>query len=105
MPGETGEPRGDDTRVVLFFPTRGCGCIEHPAFPTPLFSQGQQFMHHSGKSRRGNVEACVLRCLKLNQLLVVPDQRAKASADPGSITTGVRDWAKAVEQRVSKQAI
>ena len=21
--------------MVLFFPTRGCGCIEHPAFPTP----------------------------------------------------------------------
>src|SRR3954453_1711556 len=41
MPGETGEPRGDDTRVVLFFPTRGCGCIEHPAFPTPLFSIGR----------------------------------------------------------------
>jgi|SRR4051794_3123845 hypothetical protein len=48
MPGETGEPRGDDTRVVLFFPTRGCGCIEHPAFPTPLFLLGERFMHHSG---------------------------------------------------------
>jgi hypothetical protein len=27
--------RGDYARVLCFFRTRGCGCIEHPAFPTP----------------------------------------------------------------------
>jgi len=48
MPGVSGEPRGDYARVVLFFPTRGCGCIAHPAFPTPSIILGKRFMHHSG---------------------------------------------------------
>src|SRR5207302_888839 len=48
MPGDSGEPRGDYARVVLFFPTRGCGCIAHPAFPTPSIILGKRFMHHSG---------------------------------------------------------
>jgi hypothetical protein len=47
----------------------------------------------------------VLSCLRLTQILVVPDKRAKASADPGPIAADVRGCAKAVEQHVSKQAI
>src|SRR5258707_15331436 len=35
MPGCFWWTCGDYARVVLFFPTRGCGCIVRPAFPTP----------------------------------------------------------------------
>jgi hypothetical protein len=34
-PGDSGCTCGDYARVVYFFPTRGCGCGGHPAFPTP----------------------------------------------------------------------
>ena len=27
--------RGDDARMFILFYMRGCGCIEHPAFPAP----------------------------------------------------------------------
>jgi hypothetical protein len=33
MPGDSGEPAA--STPVLFFCTGGCGCIGHPAFPTP----------------------------------------------------------------------
>jgi hypothetical protein len=49
MPGDSGGPRGDYARVVLLFPTRGCGCNGHPAFPTPSFSSGETIMHRSGE--------------------------------------------------------
>src|SRR5947209_13537808 len=64
MPGVSGEPRGDYARVVLFFSTRGCGCIAHPAFPTPSVILGERFMHHSGVEPprdRGGVFLSLLR--------------------------------------------
>ena len=39
MPGVFGGPRGDYARVLHLFRTRGCGCIEHPAFPTPSLGE------------------------------------------------------------------
>src|SRR5258705_11294150 len=35
--------------VCLFFYTRGCGCIERPAFPAPSDFKGERFMHSSGE--------------------------------------------------------
>src|SRR5258708_27574233 len=35
MPGNFRCDRGDYARVFVFFYTRGCGCIERPAFPAP----------------------------------------------------------------------
>jgi hypothetical protein len=75
----------------------------HPAFPTPSF--GRKIHALLGRKGVAGMRRRVHRCLNLNQLLVVPDKRAKASADPGPIATNVRGCAKAVEQRVSKQAI
>ena len=48
MPGETGEPRGDYARMLSIFCIRGCGCVEHPAFPTPFAFWAVRFLHHSG---------------------------------------------------------
>src|SRR4051812_50221791 len=50
--------RDIDTRVVLFFPTRGCGCIEHPAFPTPLFSPGRTIHASLGRRRVAGMRRC-----------------------------------------------
>src|SRR6266849_10475190 len=57
MPGESGEPSVTTLVCFILFRTRGCGCIGHPAFPTPSVFLGAQFMHNSGVSRRGNAEA------------------------------------------------
>ncbi len=35
MPGDFRCDRGDYARVFVFYHTRGCGCIERPAFPAP----------------------------------------------------------------------
>ena len=50
------------TTLVCFvlFRTRGCGCIERPAFPAPSEFQGERFMHNSGESRREIAKACVI---------------------------------------------
>jgi hypothetical protein len=40
--------------------TRGYGCIERPAFPTPSIFQGGRFLHNSGASRREIAEACLV---------------------------------------------
>jgi hypothetical protein len=31
--------------VVFTFPTRGCGCDEHPAFPAPSVFEAKDFWH------------------------------------------------------------
>jgi hypothetical protein len=57
------------TTLVCFvlFRTRGCGCNGHPAFPTPSFFQGEEFMHDSGASRREIAELCAsLRAKRSN---------------------------------------
>src|SRR3984957_2013826 len=46
MPGVSGVSVVTNSRV--FFYTRGCGCIEHPAFPTPSVSGGY-FLHQPGR--------------------------------------------------------
>src|SRR5258708_18703222 len=61
MPGDLGWTCGDYARVLCFkYCTRGYGCGGHPAFPTPSVFLGEGFMHHSGASRRGNAEACMM---------------------------------------------
>src|SRR5260370_10719197 len=37
------------TLVCLSRYTRGCGCIEHPAFPTPSFFQGERIDAQLGR--------------------------------------------------------
>src|SRR5258708_19099854 len=56
MPGVSGCTCGDYS-CAFYLCTRGCGCGRHPAFPTPSFFLGEQFMHDSGVSRRGIAEA------------------------------------------------
>src|SRR5947209_10996748 len=60
MPGDSGEPRGDYARVVLFFPTRGCGCIAHPAFPTPSVIFGRNIHAQLGRKAAARSRKCVL---------------------------------------------
>src|SRR5512133_3605880 len=43
--------------VCLFFYTRGCGCIERPAFPAPSDIKGRSSCQNSDASRRGIAES------------------------------------------------
>src|SRR6202035_3090536 len=60
MPGVSGE-LAVNTRVhsTHYFRTRGCGCIGHPAFPTPSDIGGGKFKHDSGAWRRENANLCL----------------------------------------------
>src|SRR6266852_6107874 len=40
---------GDYARVPLHIRTRGCGCIEHPAFPAPSVFLGEWFLQKLGR--------------------------------------------------------
>jgi hypothetical protein len=57
MPGETGGPVVTNSCAFLFR-TRGCGCIGHPAFPTPSAFQAMvhaQFRAHRAARSRTRV--------------------------------------------------
>jgi hypothetical protein len=58
-PGNSGEPVV--TMLVWFLiPTRGCGCIGHPAFPAPSDFMGEWFLAQLGRyARRGDADACL----------------------------------------------
>src|SRR5215208_1763118 len=60
MPGESGEPVVTTSCAHYQFRTRDCGCIKHPAFPTPFFLSGGQFVHDSGAfaSRECGAASC-----------------------------------------------
>jgi hypothetical protein len=57
---------GDYARVVCFYPTRGCGCIVRPAFPTPFVFRGEEFEAQPGRNRVAGRRGCVspVRCHK-----------------------------------------
>jgi len=56
------------TLVCSFICTRGCGCIERPAFPAPsILREAKRFLQTSDASRRENAASYPLGCLKLNQ--------------------------------------
>src|SRR4051795_1827618 len=48
MPGEPGEPTVTTSCAYFPFRTRDCGCIKHPAFPTPFLRRAEKFMYSSG---------------------------------------------------------
>jgi hypothetical protein len=49
----------------VFYPTRGCGCIVRPAFPTPSFFGAEDFTASLGrKLRRGNAGVCLSTSLR-----------------------------------------
>ena len=41
MPGDSGEPVVTTLVCLLHIRTRGCGCIERPAFPAPFVCRGR----------------------------------------------------------------
>jgi hypothetical protein len=90
MPGESGEPRGDYARMLSIFCMRGCGCTEHPAFPTPSFCLGRIFVHDSGAD-------APRECGGVSLLASSPRTR-------GPITTGPGDLIELAEQSFSKPA-
>jgi hypothetical protein len=62
MPGCPGVPVVTNS-CGYFFPTRGCGCIGHPAFPTPsLF--GADVFGGLGRVRAAGSRRCVLSSLR-----------------------------------------
>jgi hypothetical protein len=40
----------------FLFPTRGCGCAKHPAFPAPSDLRGTSTLQSPGELRRGSAE-------------------------------------------------
>ena len=56
MPGDPGATVVANA-YAFYFCIRGCGCVGHPAFPTP--SGVEDKCKTPGASRRGNVETCV----------------------------------------------
>jgi hypothetical protein len=83
--------RGDYARVVLIFPTRGCGCACRPAFPTP--SLGGTMKQDSGAFASRECEGAPWTS---------PLSSSLRTQRP--ITTGRNYCAKAGEQRLSKLA-
>jgi hypothetical protein len=61
----SGEPVVTNARV--YYTTRGCGCIGHPAFPAPSVWRDKVRAHNSGASRREMAVACP-RSLVLGRL-------------------------------------
>src|SRR5258706_3393027 len=50
MPGDFRCDRGDYARVFVFYHTRGCGCIERPAFPAPsIVKSGEPVFANLGR--------------------------------------------------------
>jgi hypothetical protein len=90
MPGDPGATVVTCLRA-FYFCTQGCGCNGHPAFPTPSVL-GEDFMHNSGASRRGNADAYLklLGCLKTEL-----DYLRRPGLEPGPISTNAyvaRSW-------------
>jgi hypothetical protein len=56
MPGDPGATVVTNA-CAFYHCARGCGCIGHPAFPTP--SLGEGVTHNSGAMRSGNAETCL----------------------------------------------
>ena len=58
------------TRASFLYCTRGCGCIEHPAFPAPSSIEGakelKEFLQTSGAWRREIAEVCLAPSLRAN---------------------------------------
>src|SRR5712691_13493979 len=57
MPGDFRCDRGDYARVFVFFHTRGCGCIERPAFPAPSDIRGREIQANLARMARRDREA------------------------------------------------
>src|SRR3954454_14636369 len=47
MPGCSGEPTVTTSCAQYPFRTRDCGCIKHPAFPTPFSGKAEEILHTS----------------------------------------------------------
>src|SRR5260370_19916855 len=57
MPGETGVTVVTMLVCFVLFRTRGCGCIERPAFPAPSVFSGRMILQNSGTLRREIAES------------------------------------------------
>src|SRR6266576_2700223 len=57
MPGFSGVPVVTMLVCFILFRTRGCGCIERPAFPAPSDFRGQAFMANLARNPRRDREA------------------------------------------------
>jgi hypothetical protein len=57
MPGESGEPVVTTSCAHFLFRTRDCGCIKHPAFPTPFL--GRKLCTTRAHLRRESAELCM----------------------------------------------
>jgi hypothetical protein len=92
MPGDFGAT-AVNTRVLSRTPfrTRGCGCIVHPAFPTPFY--GRELMQRLGRiAPRGvtrvGATICPVSRTRYSVLSAMPTGRANARPMTGSASSG-----------------
>jgi hypothetical protein len=90
MPGDLGATCGDYTRVLSFC-TRGCGCIERPAFPTPSVFLGRIVLAHLGRIRAAGMRRCIF-----------PSLRAKRSNPSSSFRDGPKDQTSDAQLRIGE---
>ena len=89
-----------NTRVHTYYPmrTRGCGCIGHPAFPTPSVLRGGDLLQTSGVSRReiANVYLIVIAetfwrgCLKIESVVARRHDRRGSIRDSSTMVARSR---------------
>jgi hypothetical protein len=90
MPGDAGEPVVTNSYAFLFC-MRGCGCIEHPAFPTPSeFQKALQFAklgRLAARSRRCVNCPDVIACSTTASAVFIPPTRGEGK----QIVSGAND--------------
>src|SRR2546421_3479086 len=90
MPGDSGGPSVITLVCSLPFRTRGCGCIGHPAFPTP--SVGRKIHAQPGRIAPRECEAVSLQLFEKligEQNYVVPAKpTGRANARPMTGSSG-----------------
>src|SRR3954462_8627863 len=84
MPGQSGEPTVTTSCAYYNFRTRDCGCIEHPAFPTPFFGRSQHAQLGRIRAARTRDRILIVVAKSTTTRAVIPGRCAASS--PESIT-------------------
>jgi hypothetical protein len=81
MPGQSGEPTVTTSCAYYPFRTRDCGCIEHPAFPTPFI--GRKMHAQLGRIRAARMRDRILIVIANSKSTLSRHSGAMRSIEPG----------------------
>src|SRR3954467_12798074 len=100
MPGESGGPSVTTLVCLFHFCTRGCGCIGHPAFPTPFVGRKihAQLGRLAPRDREVVSEIC-FGSLKIEAEETSPSSRTRerSERDPGRGDDKRLNWSLVIE--------